>query len=60
MFPPLIGCADADAMKRLRRQHQERKLHTLRFWRDGLERQLAAINAAITTLQQQMESPDAP
>ena len=41
-------------MKRLRRQHQERKLQTLSFWRDGLERQLAAINAAISTLQRQM------
>ena len=26
----------------------------LSFWRDGLERQLAAINASIETLQQQM------
>jgi hypothetical protein len=42
-------------MKRLRRQHQERKLQTLSFWRDGLERQLAAINAAISTLERQME-----
>ncbi|MFZ9849621.1 MAG: hypothetical protein ACO3FA_00015 [Vulcanococcus sp.] len=41
-------------MKRLRRQHMERKLQTLSFWRDGLERQLAAINAAISTLERQM------
>ena len=27
----------------------------LKFWRDGLERQLAAINASLDTLQQQME-----
>ncbi len=27
----------------------------LTFWRDGLERQLAAINAAISTLQQQID-----
>jgi hypothetical protein len=26
----------------------------LSFWRDGIERQLAALNAAITTLEQQM------
>jgi hypothetical protein len=26
----------------------------LSFWRDGLERQLAAITAAISTLEQQM------
>jgi len=55
MFPPMFGCGDAGSMKRLRRQHQERKLQTLSFWRDGLERQLAAINAAISTLERQME-----
>ncbi len=27
----------------------------LRFWRDGAERQLAALNAAIKTLQEQMD-----
>tara|TARA_B100002052_G_C15642628_1_gene489150 strand:+ start:559 stop:672 length:114 start_codon:yes stop_codon:yes gene_type:complete len=27
----------------------------LRFWRDGLERQLAAINASMETLQQQID-----
>lgn len=27
----------------------------LRFWRDSAERQLAALNAAIKTLQDQME-----
>jgi len=36
------------------RRYQERKLRILSFWRDGLERQLAAMNAAITTLEQQM------
>lgn len=55
MFPPMFGCGDAGSMQRLRRQHQERKLQTLSFWRDGLERQLAAINAAISTLERQME-----
>ncbi|MEY4298428.1 MAG: hypothetical protein RLZZ423_1607 [Cyanobacteriota bacterium] len=54
MFPPFIGCGDGESMKRLRRQHMERKLQTLSFWRDGLERQLAAINAAISTLERQM------
>ena len=38
-----------------RRQHQTRKLEMLRFWRDGLERQLAALNASIQTLQTQIE-----
>jgi hypothetical protein len=27
----------------------------LQFWRDGVERQLAAVNAAISTLEQQMQ-----
>lgn len=54
MLPPLLGCADPETMQRLRRRHQERKLQTLSFWRDGLERQLAAINAAISTLERQM------
>jgi hypothetical protein len=26
----------------------------LQFWRDGVERQLAAVNAAISTLEQQI------
>lgn len=37
------------------RTHQERKLRMLKFWRDGLERQLAALDASISTLQRQME-----
>lgn len=55
MFPPLAcfggsGCDPASS----RRQHQERKLHMLSYWRDGVERQLAAVNAAISTLEKQM------
>jgi len=42
-----------------RRQHQSRKLEMLRFWRDGLERQLAAINASMATLQGQIERDQA-
>ncbi len=44
-------CDPADG----RRRHQERKLHLLRSWRDTLERQLAAVNAALSTLEHQME-----
>jgi hypothetical protein len=29
-------------------------LRMLTFWRDGVERQLAAVSAAISTLEQQM------
>lgn len=55
MFPPFACCSDGgDAYSSLRR-HQERKLRMLRFWRDGAERQLAALNAAISTLEQQMQ-----
>lgn len=56
MFPPL-GCCSGygeDPALRLVR-HQERKLRMLTFWRDGLERQLAAVNAAMATLERQME-----
>lgn len=54
MFPPFSCCGAADAADGLRR-HQERKLRLLTFWRDGVERQLAALNAAISTLERQMQ-----
>ncbi|KZR89601.1 hypothetical protein MITS9508_01207 [Synechococcus sp. MIT S9508] len=57
MFPPLdcSPCADGD----WQRHHQERKLRMMRFWRDGLERQIAAVTAAINTLEQQIERDQA-
>lgn len=55
MFPPFSCCTGAVGdPAAARRQHQERKLRMLTFWRDGVERQLAAINAAISTLESQM------
>ncbi len=36
------------------RGHQARKLRLMTSWRDGLERQLAGLNAAISTLEEQM------
>jgi len=55
MLPPFGCCSNSgDAGPSLRR-HQERKLRMLSFWRDGVERQLAAVNAAISTLEQQMQ-----
>jgi len=36
-------------------RYQERKKAMLRFYRDRLERQLAAVNASLTTLDQQMK-----
>ena len=56
MFSPLGCCAagtEEPGVRRLR--YQERKLRMLTFWRDGLERQLAAVNAAMATLERQME-----
>ena len=53
MLPPFCG-SDAER-KAMRRQHQERKLSMLTFWRDGLERQLAALNASISTLESQIQ-----
>lgn len=57
MFPSCLGGADDGSFDRMRRRHQQRKLQTLTFWRDGLERQLAALNAAISTLERQMQTP---
>jgi hypothetical protein len=55
MIPPFGCCigdaADAGALQRYR----ERKLRMLSFWRDGIERQLAALNGAISTLEQQIQ-----
>lgn len=56
MFPTFGCCSTGDeAGQGSWRRHQERKLHMLRFWRDGVERQLAAVNASISTLEQQMQ-----
>lgn len=56
MLPPLGCCGNGDEGGQSSwRRHQERKLRMLRFWRDGAERQLAAVTAAITTLEQQMQ-----
>ena len=54
MLPPFCCNGSSDHHKRIR-QHQERKMAMLTFWRDGLERQLAALNATIGTLHEQME-----
>ncbi|MBR76215.1 MAG: sigma factor SigF [Cyanobium sp. RS427] len=54
MLPPFCCNGSSDHHSR-RRQHQERKMAMLTFWRDGLERQLAGLNATIATLQDQMQ-----
>ena len=54
MLPPFVCGGSDDSGASGMRRHQERKMRMLTFWRDGVERQLAAINASISTLQQQM------
>lgn len=52
---PFLGCCSAESASSSRRSYQERKLRLLTHWRDAAERQLSALNAAISTLQQQMD-----
>ena len=60
MIPPFGCCTGLDDGLAGRRRYQERKLRLLSGWRDGLERQLAAVSAAISTLERQMkDSADA-
>jgi len=54
MLPPFACCGSGSDARDAWRQHQERKLRMLRFWRDGLERQLAAADAALSALERQM------
>ena len=54
MLPPFF-CQPSCDSSHWRNHHQQRKLEMLRFWRDGLERQLAAVNAAMTTLEGQIQ-----
>ncbi|MFN5193555.1 MAG: hypothetical protein ACK5E6_03895 [Cyanobacteriota bacterium] len=55
MLPPFccLGgtCQHVDGHRR----HLERKQRLLRSWRDGLEQQLAAVNGALSALEQQLE-----
>ena len=59
MIPPFGYCSGSESGASALRRYQERKLRLLSFWRDGIERQLAAINAAISTLEQQMHRDQA-
>ena len=54
MLPPFF-CQPSCESSSWRSHHQQRKLEMLRFCRDGLERQLAAITAAMTTLEGQIQ-----
>lgn len=52
-FPDCIGVEGTTQDLKARRQRRKRMM--LRGWRDALERQLAAVDAAIVTLERQME-----
>jgi hypothetical protein len=55
MFPfsDCLGAEGTTHEYKARRQRRKRMM--LRGWRDALERQLAAVDAAIATLERQME-----
>ena len=57
MFPPFPCCSPGTDS---RQTYQQRKLALLRHWRDSLERQLAAANAAISTMEHQIERDATP
>ena len=54
MLPPFF-CQPSCESSSWSSHHQQLKLEMLRFWRDGLERQLAAVTAAMTTLEGQIQ-----
>ena len=58
MFPSFdcMPCVDVEWQQK----QKSRKCRMLRFWRDGLERQLAAVIAAISTLEQQIARDQSP
>ncbi|BEV36245.1 hypothetical protein CREGCYN_10570 [Synechococcus sp. M16CYN] len=53
MLPPFC-CNTSSDPSSMKRQYQQRKHAMLSIWRDGVERQLAALNAAIDMLEQQI------
>ncbi len=52
MFPFWINCCGTDNFSTTK--HQENKLKFLKFMRDNLEARLAALNAAIETIERQL------
>lgn len=59
MFPffeiPFCGCGTEPWSEKV---HKERKLQFLKFMRDGVETRLAALNAAIATIERQLSQED--
>lgn len=54
MFFPFAACSPAIDGTQAWGQHQQMKLRLLTMCRDAAERRLAALNAAISTLEQQI------
>jgi hypothetical protein len=54
MLFPFAACSPAIDGAQAWRQHQQTKLRLLTMCRDAAERRLAALNAAISTLEQQI------
>jgi hypothetical protein len=54
MLLPFLGGCTHSTCPSGSSAYQARKLRVLNSWRDSLERQLAALNATISTLEQQM------
>lgn len=54
MLLPFLGACTHSACPSASTSYQARKLRFLTSWRDSVERQLAALNATISTLEQQM------
>ncbi len=52
MFFPFFPCGCSETPSR--KQQQERKLSFLKMMRDNLETRLAALNAAINTVESQL------
>ena len=47
-------CSANDSAKKRRYSFNKRKLEVLNFYRDSLERRIAAVSASMETLQQQI------
>ncbi|GCE65459.1 sigma factor SigF [cyanobiont of Ornithocercus magnificus] len=57
MFPTFCCgySGQCNSSEESRIHYYKRKLQMLKFWREGIERQLAALDASINTLQSQID-----
>ena len=54
MFNPMC-CLNSAEKESMHKNYQMRKMSMLKFWKDGLEQQLASINATINKIQEQID-----